>query len=538
MTRWTPSALASVALLATAPLAAAQPPAAAARMLVMPFENVSGDGRIFWLSEATALLLADELNALGALAITREERREAFDRLQVPPASTLTDATVIRIGQLVGASQAVVGTLRLDDDDLLVQARNIGLEAGRVHGTFTERGPASDLFAIIERLARRIAPASSRPPGSAERFRPPFGAFENYVKGLLAQTPATAVSYLTESLQAAPTFVRPRLALWEVYADQGEYERALAVVRLVPADSAWSRRARFLAGLSQLQLSKYDDAFAAFKSLADERPTAAALNNLGIVQLRRGGTSQNGGQATYFFNRAADADSSDPEYFFNLGYAYWLERDAKSAIYWLREAVRRNPADGDAHFVLGAALAAAGNTVGAAREKELARRLSSTYEEWEKRPAGEQVPRGLERIKNDVELPSQKSAADVLNASGQRDQQELTRFYLDRGRRLFQQENDREAMADLNRTLFLSPYEAEAHLLLGRIHLRAGRVAEAVDALKISLWSSETAAAHAALAEAYLEAKEPESARAEIDRALVLDPTSSEARRVLDRLPR
>ena len=46
---------------------------------------------------------------LGADAITREERQQAFERLQVPPAAALTDATVIRIGQLVGAARVVVG---------------------------------------------------------------------------------------------------------------------------------------------------------------------------------------------------------------------------------------------------------------------------------------------------------------------------------------------------------------------------------------------------------------------------------------------
>ena len=54
-----------------------------------------------------------------------------------------------------------------------------------------------------------------------------------------------------------------------------------------------------------------------------------------------------------------------------------------------------------------------------------------------------------------------------------------------------QQESDREAIAELDRALYLSPYLADAHLLLGRIHLRNGRVRDAIDALKISLWSAE-----------------------------------------------
>src|SRR5439155_1806693 len=49
-----------------------------ARILVMPFENVTREGRIFWLTEAAAVLLSDDLQALGTDAITREERREAF----------------------------------------------------------------------------------------------------------------------------------------------------------------------------------------------------------------------------------------------------------------------------------------------------------------------------------------------------------------------------------------------------------------------------------------------------------------------------
>jgi hypothetical protein len=79
-------------------------------------------------------------------------------------------------------------------------------------------------------------------------------------------------------------------------------------------------------------------------------------------------------------------------------------------------------------------------------------------------------------------------------------------------------------------------YDAQAHLLIGRIHLRAGRPREAIDALKISIWSEETTAARLALAEAYLTAKDEDSARTELERALVLDPQSEEARRLLGSL--
>ena len=533
--------LLAAAIAAAAPQTPALDAPAPGRILVMPFENTAHEGAMVWLTEASAVLLADDLNVLGAVAFTRDERRAAFERLQVPQSATLTDATVIRIAQLIGASDVIVGSLQADNGVLTVRARTIALEAGRVTIDVTERG---ELFGAFERIAVRAAPAlklnASVSPSAAAPRHPPLAVFENYIKGLMAQTPATAIRFLQAALTGQPGYDPAKLALWEVYSEQGDPARALAALESVAADSAWSRRARFLVGVSQVELKKYDEAFASFSGVtggltADARTPAssAALNNLGVVQMRRASTPQTG-RPTYYFTKAAEADPGEADYCFNLGYAYWEERNASAAQYWLREAVRRNPADGEAHFVLGAALALSGNSAEAVREKELAKRLSSTFLQWDQRPPAESVPKGLERIKRDVELPRARRVEVALAVNEQRDQQELARFYLDHGRRLFEQENDREAMAEIDRALYLSPYLADAHLLAGRLHLRNGRAREAVDALKISLWSAETAEAHIALAEAYLQLRDPAAARAEAERALVLVPTSTEATRVLE----
>src|SRR5687767_8424893 len=42
--------------------------------LVMPFENTKREGRLYWLGEGSAVLLTDNLRALGVKALTREER--------------------------------------------------------------------------------------------------------------------------------------------------------------------------------------------------------------------------------------------------------------------------------------------------------------------------------------------------------------------------------------------------------------------------------------------------------------------------------
>ncbi|HXW05990.1 MAG TPA: tetratricopeptide repeat protein [Vicinamibacterales bacterium] len=524
------AAVAGVAWVQAAPPATQAPAAAASRILVVPFELADVEPHHHWLGEASAILLVDGLRSRGVEVIGRTERVSAFEHLHLPLSASLSRATIIKVGQLVGAGEVVVGSLSVDGDDLVARAHAIRLEHGRVQPEVTERGPLGDLLAIFDRLSRRLSGSSS----PAETPAPiPLGAFESYVKGLLAESAGTRATFLESAIRDYPAFDRARLALWSVRTDQADHEAALAVVRAVPAASPVSRRARFAAALSLLELRRFDESFEGLEALLDPKPSAPSngpiYNNLGVVQLRRGPVPSTG-TAAYYLTRAAEAQP-DQDYLFNLGYAYVLERNYQGALYWLREALRRDPTDADAHYALATALQATGSLVEASRERDLARQLSARYEELESAERTS-MPEGLERLAPELESGVPMGVERTLISSAQREQRELATFHLERGRRLFEREQDRDAMAELRRAVYLSPYEAEAHLLIGRIHLRAGRPAEAVEALKISIWSTDTADAHVALAEAYLKSGEPALARAEVDRALELDPESAAAKRL------
>ena len=470
----------------TGPTAEAQ----ANRQLVIPFESVNRDPRVFWLGEGSAIILTDDLQALGVPAIGRDDRRRAFDRLRVPMIASLSHATVIRLGQIVGAVQVVVGTFELKGDELTVRARAIRLDTGRITPEIESHGALADVFGVYAGIAQRLVPNASVSTQEMEQGHPPITAFETYVKGLLAEAPATKVTFLEQALKLSPGFQRARLALWEALTDSSEHLKALTVVRQVPLDSRLSRQARFDAAMSLISLGRTPEAFSALSQLNVERADAALLNNLGIVQLRRP-VNAPGGRAISYFTQAVAADATDPDLAFNLGYAYWLDKDLPNAVSWLRESVRRDPADDAAHYVLGVALQATGSAAEAAREKELARQLSSTYAEWEATQSGANtVPRGLERVKTDLDLAASFRVEGAIDAAEQREQRELVAFHLDRGRRLFEQEHDEEAIAELRRVVYLSPYQSDAHLLLGRIYLRSGRTAEAITALKIAVWSN------------------------------------------------
>jgi Tfp pilus assembly protein PilF/TolB-like protein len=518
------------------------PAPAPARILVVPFENTQREPRLTWLGEASAILLADELRARGLPAITRDERVRAFDQLHLPVAASLSHATVIKVGQLLGATEVVAGSFRLKGEELTVEAHTIRMDVGRLQPQVSEQGKLEGFFAIYDRIAQRLAMGTARSaPAPAP---PPPGAFENYTKGLLAESAATQATFLEAAVRDFPAFDRARLALWDVRYEQGDHAAALAAVKAIAPGSPLAARAQLRAGISQLESKDYQGAATTLGRLIDPkiletttpppRHLAPILNTLGVVQLRRG-ASADAGSATYYLTRAADADPEAADYQFNLGYAYLLDRNHKAALYWLREAVRRDVTDADAHYLLALALQATGSAVEAGREKDLARQLSSRYEEAE-RPARDrpEVPSGLERLRTDLESAQDTRTSQAITNSAQRGQRELATFHLDRGRQLFDREQDREAMLELRRAIYLSPYEAAAHLLIGRIHLRAGRAADAVDALKISIWSEDSAPAHVALAQAYLSLKNTAGARGELQRALALDPASTEARRLLD----
>lgn len=508
---------------------AAQVPGGAA-VLVLPFDNPRQEPRLAWMREGAAVLLTDLLAASGERVINREERLRAFDRLQLPAGAGLSRASSIKVGQVVAAGVVVIGTLELTGDQLLARGRVVRLDTGRLLPEVQATGALADLFGIFSRLAHEVRGVSAAPPAMpSDRLPPSMQVFELYIKGLVAEAPATAIAFLEQAIKAAPQFDPARLALWDLHTEASAHQRALDALSGIRADSRYSRESRFRRSLSLMSLKRFDEALQTLRTLQGEERSAAVTNAIGVAELRRTATPPPG-RATYFFSQATEIDPSDGNLFFNLGYSYWIDRDPRATIYWLREAVRRNPGDGDAHFILGTALNQTGATAEAARERELATRLSSKYVGWEARAAGgDPVPRGLERLADEL-TPSATRVDMILTSAGQRDSDALAAFHLDAGRRAYQREADREAIQELRRALYVSPYLAEAHLLLGRLYLRGGRAEEAVEALKIALWSDETVATHLALAEAYLEVQDTASARIEVDRALALDPQSADAR--------
>ena len=518
-----------------APTAVGAPGAtAAAPTLVMSFAidaapGTSGlAGAPFWFGEAAAITLGDELAALGVPAVTREERVAVFESLQLPLTSPLTRATIIRTGEVMGASAIISGEVRLTDR-LTVRARVMDLATGRQWPDVMAEGAASDFFQLFARVASSLAAHLPKTVAAVPiPMRPSVDAFEDYVKGLVATSPEVQVRFLEAALVHAPGDTRVLLALWRARTTQGEHAKALDAVGRVRPSAREFREARFLSAQSLMALKHYDDAFKVLEALYKESPVAAISNALGVLQLRRGGTLT-GGTPAYFFNRAVDEAGGDPEIAFNLGYAYALAGDSASAIYWLREVVRRQPGDGAAHLVLSALLMTQTKAVEAQREFDLAQLLGAV--EAAGAAPSDKIARGLERIQPELVPPTAWRVAPA----GQELAQTAT-YYLERGRRLIDELDDRAAVDELRRAIYVSPYLDQPHVLLGRIYQRTGRLSDAAEEFTLALWCQETADAHAALASVQLAMGKRDLARASAQRALAINPSNAEAKDVMRQL--
>ena len=502
--------------------------------MVMPFtvDAASGTsglaGAPFWFGEAAAIALTDELAGLGAVATSRDERVNIFEALQLPLSAPLTRATIIRTGEVIGASALVVGEVRLAAR-LTVHARVIDLTSGRQWPDVTAEGPASEFFPLLAGVARGLAAnLNTSGPVAPVPHRPSVEAFEDYVKGLVAASPDAQVRFLEGALAHAQSEPRTLIALWHARTQQGDHTRALAAATRVAPSLRESTPARFLAAQSLMALKRYDEAFKALEALYKETPVAALSNALGVLQMRRGGPWPNG-TPEYFLNRAVDEARGDADLSFNLGYSYALASDAASAVYWLREVVRRQPADGPAHLVLSALLVTQAKTVEAQREFDLARLLGAV--DGEASAPSDRIPRGLERLSADLYPSLVRQSLPVGDQQAQ-----TAAFYIERGQRFAEEVRDKEAIDELRRAIYVSPYLDQPHLLLGHVLQRTGRLTEAMEEFTLAIWCQETADAQAGLASVQLAIGKRDAARVAALRALAIDPANVLAKDVMRQL--
>lgn len=506
--------------------------AAGGTILILPFENQTRNPSLEWIGESFVEALSDRFAGPQSYVVTRDERAAAFDALGIPSAGIVSHATVLKLAETTDADYVVIGLFTLDpaSNQFRAHAEVLEMRPPKLAAQADEAAPLAELLNIQDRVAESLA---RQLPGISLSPAPPrvrLDAWENYIRGISGSSRPQQIKYFREAARLEPGLNRASLQLGKIYFQSRDYATAVLWLSKLKHDESNYLEANFLLGICYFQQEDYEKAENAFQAVAAHLPLNEVYNNLGVAQSRR-----NRRTALDNFRRAADADPSDPDYQFNIGYWYYKNGQYASAARRLRLVLGRRPNDAEARAVLLKSLERSGSTAEAARERDLLSR----------NPAGlrfvnldDHALEGLERIKRNYDEPSFRQLQLTLQTL---DEERLSRLpkaqhaqvHLERGRDLFREQNDAEALTELKEAEKLEPQAPETHLLLARIYERGGQKEEAIREAELALAAPKPVDAHLLLAKIYLEQNKLPEARQHAQQALGIEPGNVAARSVL-----
>jgi tetratricopeptide (TPR) repeat protein len=370
-------------------------------VLVLPFFNHSKSGNLDWIGESIAETVRDALGSQGVLVLDRDDRMEAYRRLSLRPGAELTRASIIKLGELLDASQVIHGHYDVappppasapasaatppkaaSKGSLRITARILDLKRLRQGPEFAEIGALEEISALETHLGWQalefLIPKSAPSEQEFRRARPPVrvDALESYVRGLLAASPDQRHRYFTQAARLDEKYSQPRFQLGKIYWEKKEYRLAANWLKEVAATDPHYLEAQFFLGLCRYQTSDLEGAGKAFELVAASVPLNEVYNNLGAAQSRRGAAAA----AQSSFRKALEGDRADPDYHFNLGYSQWKAGQFAAAADSFRAVLDRSPSDAEAVSLLGRALKQEGPRAGDSKT-EGRERLKTNYDE-------------------------------------------------------------------------------------------------------------------------------------------------------------
>ena len=86
-------------------------------LLVLPFDNRTGQPSLEWIREAAADLLSSRFASAGFAPMTRADRVYALDHLGLPQGFQPSRASSLKLAQTLDADYIVVGNYRTDGNE-------------------------------------------------------------------------------------------------------------------------------------------------------------------------------------------------------------------------------------------------------------------------------------------------------------------------------------------------------------------------------------------------------------------------------------
>ena len=521
-------------------------------ILVFPFENVGAPPRLDWIGEGLEELTIQRLSTAGQQVYSHAGRLNEMDLYGIPSSAKLSRATMLHIAEELDADYIVFGNFSSDGSNLTVRARILRTSPVTLFPLVTDTGPLTSLMELHTKLVwRLLSEADHGYPLSLNEFaklqKPlTLAAFEQYIRGLLANDDEARLRALKEAARLEPDWPDPAFAIAQVYFQKNDCPAALLWFAKVPRTNALSVEAIFATGVCRLRMGQPDRAQEVFIALREDlqhnlvsgADLPEILNNLGIAQARQDDLAP----ARTAIGRAGDIDPDEDDYPFNLGLLALQQKDLPAAVTYFTEAVKRQPDNPEDHAFLIYALEKAGKkdelrVARDAAQEEFGEKGLPSLKFDSKHPESlakyERVKPELETTSLRLELqgPVQSAAAASVTMPS-----DGAAAHLRQGRQQMRAGRLDVAEREFRAALASDPHNAAAHRELAEIYRRRGKLDDAVKEMLLSLSALDSASVRTALARIYLEQNKPDLARAELEKAVKLAPNYPEAKELLGRL--
>jgi tetratricopeptide (TPR) repeat protein len=483
-------------------------------VLVLPFDNRSGNPSLNWIGDSFPDTLDQRLNSAGFLTISHDDRAYALDHLGLPPDFRPSRATTIRIAQQLDADYVVVGSYNVANNKISVQAQVLAVNALHLSAPLQDGADLPRLFdaenAIAWKIARQIDPHFNvaeqtflASPGGV-----PLPSFENYIRGSSAPTPTERLQRLQAAVTDTPSYAAALLALGKEQYATRDFTSAAATLAKVPTSDRIALEANFYLGLAHFNSAEYAKAETAFAFVAARLPLPEVVNDQGVA------ASRQGKDAVALFQRASAADPSDEDYHYNFAISLFRRGDTAGALREADAALKLKPTDAEA--------------------TELRARLNLV-------PAGTKLAPNTDSGFSPVErIIRTYSEAGFRQAAFLMDQMRAQRMatlpaaeqvtqYTQLGRDYLAQGLLPEAEQQFQSALTADPNAAAPHAGLAQVREQSGNADDARSEAQISNRLSPNAAAFLVLARLDLQANNLTTSADDVAKALKLEPQNTAA---------
>jgi tetratricopeptide (TPR) repeat protein len=482
-------------------------------LLVLPFDNNSGQPSLEWIREGASQILGSRFSSAGFAPLSRADRLYALDHLGLPPGFQPTRASSLKLAQTLDADSIIVGNFKTEGARIEAEAKIISVPRLKMSDPVTASGELHDLVAVFDTLAWKLT--KQLDPGfsvAQETFvaagaNVHLEAFEQYIRGITEPDQDERLRHLQQAVKLNPDFSEAWMALArEDYAGQ-RYEQAAEAFAKVKSNDADALEAGFYRGLALMFSADYPKAETAFAGVARVLPLGPVLNNQGVA------VSRQGHDGTALFRQAEGADPAAADYHFNLAVSLNHHGDKAGAQAELAQYLKLRPNDSEAQQ-----LQSAWRDPSAATTVDPLERIVRGFDAVAFRQAAVMLDQ-MEASRLAALTPAQRAQTLSVQA----------REYLSRGLLLESERLYQQAIAQDGRS-------QAAHEGLAEVRERTGDAAGARNEAKASLELQPSADAYLVLARLDLAANQLEQAGHNADEALKLSPNSQAAKELLRQL--